>query len=143
MESAFGLGLSLELDLKEGFCRSFVMYKSQPDSTKTMALSLSLQLICISPAFIVVLLILVIVLHFGWCVEIYSVFIKEFPGTIPLLICTWFLKNRFWKIKLDLLNFLSISNLNFAGFIVSKNQVRNKQKTQIIQLDFSNSIFQK
>ena len=34
-------------------------------------------------------------------------------------------------------DFLSISNLIFAGYTVSKNQVRNRQKTKFVQLDFS------
>ena len=33
--------------------------------------------------------------------------------------------------------FLSITNLNFAGYTGSKNQVRNRKKTMFIQLDFS------
>ena len=32
-------------------------------------------------------------------------------------------ENRVWKIKLDKLDFLSISNLSFAGYTGSKNQV--------------------
>ena len=46
-------------------------------------------------------------------------------NSILLLICTWFLKNRVWKIKLDELDFLSNLNLNFAGYTGSKNQVQN------------------
>jgi hypothetical protein len=53
------------------------------------------------------------------------------------------LKNQVRKIKLDELDFLSTSNLNFAGYTGSKNQVQTRQKIKFIQLDFSNSIFQK
>ena len=67
--------------------------------------------------------------------------------TIFLLICTWFLKNRVWKIKLDKLEFLSISNLISTVWVVvwvaSKIQVQNRQKIKFIQLDFSNLNFQK
>ena len=35
------------------------------------------------------------------------------------------------------LDFLSISNLNFAGYTGSKNQVRNRQKIKFVQLNFS------
>ena len=61
----------------------------------------------------------------------------------PLLLCTWFLKNWVWKIQLDELDFLSISNFNFAGYTGSKNQVGNGQKIKFVPLNFSNSIFQK
>ena len=37
-----------------------------------------------------------------------------------LLICTWFLKNRVWKIKSDELDFLSISNLSFTACVACK-----------------------
>ena len=49
----------------------------------------------------------------------------------------------FWKIQLDELDFLSISNLNFEAYTGSKNQVWNTQKIKFIQPDFSNLIFQK
>ena len=45
--------------------------------------------------------------------------------------------------KLDELDFLSISNLDFAGYTGSKSQVQNRQKIKFIQLDFSNLIFEK
>ena len=37
----------------------------------------------------------------------------------------------------------SISELIFAGYTGSKNPVRNRQKIQFVELDFSNLIFQK
>ena len=46
-------------------------------------------------------------------------------STRPLLICTWFLKNQLGKIKLDKLDFLSISNLIFTACVDCKNQFRN------------------
>ena len=55
----------------------------------------------------------------------------------------WFLKNHVWKIKLEELHFLSISNLVFTTCVDWKNQVRIRQKIKFIQLDFSNSIFKK
>jgi hypothetical protein len=42
----------------------------------------------------------------------------------------------------DELDFLSISNSNFAGYTGSKNLVQTRQKFQFIKLGFSNSIFQ-
>ena len=48
----------------------------------------------------------------------------NFYQPTPLLIWTRFLKNPVWKIKLDELDFLSITNLNFAGYTGSKNQVQ-------------------
>ena len=39
--------------------------------------------------------------------------------------------------------FWSISNLTFAGYTVSKSQVRNRLKIQFVEPDFSKSIFQK
>ena len=54
----------------------------------------------------------------------------------PLLMCTWFLKNRVWKIKLDELDFLSISNLTFTACVACKIRVQNRQKIKFIQLDF-------
>ena len=58
--------------------------------------------------------------------------------TFPLLICTWFLKNQFGKIKLDELDFLSISNILLPAF---KIKIRNRQKNQVhptwfFKLDF-------
>ena len=53
------------------------------------------------------------------------------------------LKNGVCKIKLDELDFLSISNLNLAGYTGRKNQVQNRQKIRFIQHDFSNSVFSK
>ena len=49
-----------------------------------------------------------------------------------------------WKeiLRFNLI-FLSISNLKFAGYTGSKSQVQNRWKIKFIQLDFSNSIFQK
>ena len=49
---------------------------------------------------------------------------------IPLLICTWFLKNQVGKIK----------KLIFVGYT---NPVRNRLKIQFVELDFSKLIFQK
>ena len=57
-------------------------------------------------------------------------------------ICSRILKYRVWKIKFDELDFLSISNSNFAGYTGIKNLVQTRQKFQFIKLDFSNSIFQ-
>ena len=57
-------------------------------------------------------------------------------------ICNRILKYRVWKIEFDELDFLSISNSNFAGYTGSKNLVQTRQKFQFIKLDFSNSIFQ-
>mgnify|MGYP007015437578 CR=1 FL=1 len=48
----------------------------------------------------------------------------------------------FWNIEFDELDFLSISNSNFAGYTGSKNLVQTRQKFQLIKLDFTNSIFQ-
>ena len=62
------------------------------------------------------------------------------PNTVS--ICTRILKYRVWKIEFDELDFLSISNSNFAGYTGSKNLVQTRQKFQFIKLDFSNSIFQ-
>ena len=53
----------------------------------------------------------------------------------------YFLKNRVWKIKLDELDFCSISNLIFTACAACKIQIQNRPKIKIIQLDFSNSIF--
>ena len=58
--------------------------------------------------------------------------------TFTLLVCIWFLKNRVWKIKLDELDFWSISKFNFAGYTGSK---INCLKPKFVQHDFSNSIF--
>ena len=65
---------------------------------------------------------------------------KQFSGpegstnwAYPLLIYTWFLKYQVWKIKLDELDFLSISNLNFAGYTGSKNQVQTRQKFEFFR----------
>ena len=44
--------------------------------------------------------------------------------------------------EFDQLDFLSISNLNFAGYTGSENLVETRQKFHFIKLDFSNSIFQ-
>ena len=57
-------------------------------------------------------------------------------------ICTRILKYRVWKIEFDELDFLYISNSNFAGYTGSKNLVQTRQKFQFFKLDFSNSIFQ-
>jgi len=57
-------------------------------------------------------------------------------------ICNRILKYRVWKIEFDELDFLSISNSNFAGYTGSKNLVQIRQKFQFIKLDPSNSIFQ-
>ena len=54
----------------------------------------------------------------------------------------YFLKNRVWKIKLDELDFCSISNYRiFTACAACKIQVQNRPKIKIIQLEFSNSIF--
>ena len=53
------------------------------------------------------------------------------------------MKNRIWKIKLDELDFLYTSNLNFSGYTGSKSQAQTSQKVKFLRLDFSNSIFQK
>ena len=58
--------------------------------------------------------------------------------SFPLLISTWFLKSLVWKIKFNELDFLYISNWIFAGYTGSKNQVRNRQQIQFVELDFSN-----
>ena len=60
-------------------------------------------------------------------------------STYLLLICTKFLKNQFWKIKLGKLNFYPISDWIFT--VVCKNQFRNwfcRLKIQFVALDFSN-----
>ena len=57
-------------------------------------------------------------------------------------IWTRILKYRVWIIEFDELDFLSISNSNFAGYTGSKNLVQTRQKFQFVKLDFSNSIFQ-
>ena len=49
----------------------------------------------------------------------------------------------FWKIKLNELDFLSFSNLIFAGYTGVKFKFEIDKKIKFIQLDFSNSIFQK
>ena len=55
----------------------------------------------------------------------------------------------FWKIDFEKssrmnLIFLSLSNLTFTASVAGKIQVRNKRKrNKLVQLDFSNSIFQK
>ena len=64
---------------------------------------------------------------------------------IPLLICTWFLKNQFGKIKLDKLDFYSISNWIFTVFVACKIQfwacflqtIIPVCRTWFFQLDFS------
>ena len=66
--------------------------------------------------------------------------------SVPLLICTWFLKNQ--VVKSSLTNWIfslqkSILKLIFAGYTSSKNPVRNRQKIQFIEHDFSKLIFQK
>ena len=75
--------------------------------------------------------------------SIYKIkYISTFTNSYyTLLICTWFLKDWVWKIKLDELDFLSILNLNFAGYTRSKNQFQTRQKIKFTQLDFSNSMF--
>ena len=72
---------------------------------------------------------------------------KKFRHFVPcqsnaVSICTRILKYWVWKIEFDELDFLFISNLNFAGYTGSKNLVQTRQKFQFIKLDFSNSIFQ-
>ena len=63
--------------------------------------------------------------------------------SIPLLICTWFLKNQVGTIKFEELDFqhAKISKLIFAGNTGSKNPVRNRLKLQFIELDFSKLFF--
>ena len=51
------------------------------------------------------------------------------------------LKKSSMKIKLDEIDFLFISNLKFAGYTGSKNQVQTRQKIKFSQLDFSNLFF--
>ena len=53
------------------------------------------------------------------------------------LICAWFLRNQVWKIKLEELDFLSVSNWNFTACVTCKIQVLNKQTIKFVQLDFS------
>ena len=63
----------------------------------------------------------------------------------PLLICTWFLKNQFWKIQFDKLDFKSISNWIFTACAACKNPFQNwflqaknpVCRTWFLQLDFS------
>ena len=56
------------------------------------------------------------------------------PGYFQLIwsdavsICTRILEYRVWKIEFDELDFLSISNSNFAGYTGSKNLVQTRQK---------------
>ena len=45
--------------------------------------------------------------------------------------------------EFDKLQFWSISNLNFAGYTISKNQVWNRPKMEFVELHFLKSIFQK
>ena len=52
-----------------------------------------------------------------------------------LLICTWFLKNQVWKIKLDELDFWSISNLIITSCVVCKIQVRERPKIKYRSLE--------
>ena len=73
---------------------------------------------------------------------VWSYFWMPFNNTVAVSICTRILKYRVWKIKFDELDFLSISNSNFAGYTGSKNLDQTRQKFQFIKLDFSNSIFQ-
>ena len=44
---------------------------------------------------------------------------------IPLLICTWFLKNQFGKIKFGKLDFQPISNWIFTACVACENQFQN------------------
>ena len=69
-------------------------------------------------------------------------FNKKIHTNIAVSICTRILKYRVWKIKFDELDFLSISNSNFAGCTGSKNLDQTRQKFQFIKLHFSNSTFQ-
>ena len=70
---------------------------------------------------------------------------SEVEHTYPLLICTWFLKNQFWKIKFDKLDFQSISNWIFTACVACKNQFQNwflqvknpVGRTWFFKLDFS------
>ena len=63
----------------------------------------------------------------------------------PLLLCTWFLKNRFGKIRFGKLDFLAISNYIFTACVACKNQFRNwfleaknpVCRTWFLQFDFS------
>ena len=66
----------------------------------------------------------------------------QMKETFAVSICTRILKCRVWKIEFDELDFLSISNSNFAGYTGSKNLVQTRQKFQFIKLNFSNLIFQ-
>ena len=49
---------------------------------------------------------------------------------------------NFWKMDFDELHFWSLSNLNFAGYTGSRNQVWNRSKIKFIKLQNLNSIFQ-
>ena len=62
----------------------------------------------------------------------------------PLLICTWFLKVdlKKWSSTKSIFG-LHISNLNFAVYTGSKNQVWNRPKIEFIELHFLKSIFEK
>ena len=65
---------------------------------------------------------------------------KKPKDSIPLLICTWFLKNKFEKIQFDEVDFYSISNLIFTACVACKIILRidfRRLKIQSIELDFS------
>ena len=51
-----------------------------------------------------------------------------FRGPFPQLICTLFMKNQVWKIKLNEMYFLFIANLIFTASVACKIQVRNREK---------------
>ena len=57
--------------------------------------------------------------------------------THPLLISTWVLKPRVWRIKLDELVFWFISNFIFTTFVACKIHIQN-----IPKISLSNSILQ-
>ena len=67
-----------------------------------------------------------------------SCIIKDVTGcwSLPLLICTWFLKNQFWKIKFDKLDYYCLCDLqkSISNLILqAKNPVR---RTGFFQLEF-------
>ena len=63
-------------------------------------------------------------------------------GLLPIDLYLIF-ENWVCKIKLDELDFWSISNLIFTACVACKIQVRNRPKIKFVQLDFSNLNFQK
>ena len=66
-----------------------------------------------------------------------SYLFKQTPNS--LLICTWILKIKLEKSSSTnwIFSLQSISKLIFAGYTTSKNQVPNRVKIQLVELDFS------